>query len=117
MASKFMESVDEVVKGARDVYDGFVNASADFKQGLFKKKTGEELWDIFENTIGNGILKTLEGALHVVESANEAWDKFEHKVNLFEMGMSEKEYEQFCRECDAEAEAGGEASAEDSGST
>lgn len=101
-----MKSIGEVVDGARNVFEGCINASAGFKQGRFKKKTGEELWDIFENTIGNGILKTLEGALHVVESANEAWDKFEHKVNLLEMGMTEEEYEEFCRECDAEAESG-----------
>lgn len=82
----------------QDICDESVNVADKLKYDCFKTK----LWNLFENTIGAGILKTLEGALHVVESADRAWDRFEHKVRLLEIGMTEEEYEKFCRECDAE---------------
>lgn len=88
-----MKAFDEIINGVHKVCDGVMDASEGLKQGRFKKKTGGELWDIFENTIGAGILGALEGALHVVESANEAMDVLEHKTRLLESGLSEEEYE------------------------
>lgn len=93
MAIEFMKSFNEIVDGVHKVCEGVMDASEGLKQGRFKKKTGEELWNIFENTIGAGILGALEGALHVVESANEAMDVLDHKTRLLESGMSEDEYE------------------------
>lgn len=93
MAIEFMKAFDEIINGVHKVCDGVMDASEGLKQGRFKKKTGGELWDIFENTIGAGMLGALEGALHVVESANEAMDVLEHKALLLESGLSEEEYE------------------------
>lgn len=103
MAIEFMKSFNEIVDGVHKVCEGVMDASEGLKQGRFKKKTGDELWNIFENTIGAGILGALEGALHVVESANEAMDVLEYKTRLLESGLSEEKYEKLvANETDAE---------------
>ena len=75
----------------RDACDSSVDVTGEHKRDCFKTK----LWNLFENTIGAEILKMLEGALHVVESADRAWDRFEHKVRLLEIGMTEEEIDKY----------------------